>query len=323
MPFPPIRRANTATPDSTFGSLLHAIGCAKAKPQNLQVILRRHSRLTPASFDLFTAPLCPTIDSSLAGLKGLMLTIALDIDTDYQFTGAPWLEYSEENDAATAPLKTFLHHAEGLETLRLNFDTNQFLPQRFLTWFGSAPTPCPSNSSLVTGAALNSLTCLELGMLTVVPETLIRVISRFNLTSISLWKVTLQLSDLNDLHVYPDAWAIFCNALASALPTTILKRVFIGVTSQCAWIKTSEPWARTIEEVRFASDGNRNNRKLANLLTHVAYSASYGSSVKQWLQETAKRTIARDINFSDSASDCEDASEVNTNEVDEIAVDDI
>lgn len=307
MPFPPISRADTVTPDSTFGSLLHAIGCAKARPQSLQVILRRRSRLTPVSFDLFTSRLCSTIDSALAELKSLMLTIALDIDT--YTSGAPWLEYNEENDTATAPLKKFLHHTRGLEMLRLNFDVNQFFAQRFLTWFGFSSIPGSLKSTLIPGVTLNSLTSLELGMLTVVPETLVQIILRFDLVSLSLWKVTLEVPDLNDLHVYPDAWATFCDTLASTLSSsTRLNRIFIGMINQCAWIKTSVPWERMIEPVHFAADGNRNNRQLANLSGKVTYSASFKSSAKIWLQEIAKCTIGNDHNDMKVGFDEEDES---------------
>jgi hypothetical protein len=168
----------------------------------------------------------------LARLKKLMLSISHDEHND---SGAPWR--SRVNRAAAPHLQRSLLHVPKLETLRLNFHSGQFLAYRFLEWLGESeqmPVPAVSlHDDMIQPVSLVHLKDLDLGMLKVSAPTLINVITKFDLVTLNLWRVSILCQRKHDLQAQPDHWARFFSDLADALPaSTHLESVLVGQAHQ-------------------------------------------------------------------------------------------
>lgn len=294
---PPLYRSRPPvkleSPESTFPLILYALGRAQAKPQKVEVFLRKSDKLTPTSFNVLDGYLGAAVIPVLEGLSTLMLTIGLDEPTSF---GLPYLSY--DSSVTDAPLKRLLQHTPNLEALRLNFEEQQFFAYRFLEWLGT-PAPVPFMPTAATPASpiapvpLSNLTAFDLGMLIVAAPTLLNVVTKFNLLSLSLWKVTIHSADDRDLRKAPDHWAGFLQDLADALPaSTQLKSVLLGFIFQGRYTRHKSESVR----IQFASPHtNSGQLNSKDLLDTVKYQADYGSSVKDWLQDMSTRTTVEAV----------------------------
>lgn len=139
-------------------------------------------------------------------------------------------------------------------------------------------------------------------MLTVKDQTLLQVITKFDLTSLSLWKVTLQCDDPGAIYL-PTHWADLLRKLSDTLPaSTRLKHVLIGYASQKGHA--------TVVPVFFKdSEGQQANR--------IEYRSRYGSNVKDWLRVRAAETAVEEPPVMDSSSESGNHSGEDTDGVDE------
>lgn len=318
---PPIHRSRPPvkleSPESTFPLILFALGRAQAKPQKVEVFLRKPDKLTPTSFDVLDSYLGAAVIPVLEGLNTLMLTIGLDEPTSF---GLPYLSY--DRSVTDAPLKRLLQHTPNLEALRLNFEEQQFFAYWFLEWLGT-PAPVPFTSNAATPAcpiapiSLSNLTALDLGMLIVAAPTLLNVVTKFHLLSLSLWKVTIHITDDRDLRKAPDHWATFLQDLSEALPgSTQLKTVLLGFIFQGRYTRHKSESVR----IQFASpQSNSGQPNSKNLLDTIKYQAGYGSSIKDWLQDMSSRTAFEAVDEVEviSEDDSEDEIEIEDEESEE------
>jgi hypothetical protein len=299
-------RLEAIKPDVVFGSLVHALGRANVQPQSVDVILRGGHQLTPSAFTLMPDAARPTI----MNLKKLMLALSpgpLAPDAHH----FPHASYDEAKDLSLVPLKRFLHLLPALETLRLNFSERIGLGAIFLAWL-SSPIDVNQQSfsgvltnGLVAPAALPSLTRLDLGMLNVSANVLAKVLTKFELTSLNLWKVTLRCGDPAMARKEPSCWSNFFESLSSNIEwSTRLKFVHTGILSQTYFDSNRPGSPAAFEPVYFAKDGNRDNRKHDNQTTIVTYKAQYGSKAASWFKE-----IAKSVCLSVTESDKDDSSD--------------
>ncbi|KAK1087036.1 hypothetical protein LTR48_002995 [Friedmanniomyces endolithicus] len=224
--------------------VIYSLGLARAKPSNVEVFLRSHLKLSPASF--------------------------------------------------SAPLKRFLRHTKALETLRLNFEQHDLFGDAILKWLGEpvpiAPHVIEGPTIDVSPLSLSKLRNLDLGMLSTEITTLIKVVAKFDLISINLWKVHLLLKDFDESADDTSPWAIFFETLANTLQSsTRLQRFSVGYARQPARLETIPP-RHFDENVLFAPSGDPGDRRQINAEEKVSYRAEYGSNVKQWLKDVAART---------------------------------
>ncbi|KAF2136604.1 uncharacterized protein K452DRAFT_258856 [Aplosporella prunicola CBS 121167] len=284
------------SPNTLFPLIIDALARAHAVPGNIEVILRKQSKLAPASFDVFSGYKAPDVAPVLGGLKKLLLTIAT---SNYWSDGR-----SSDKDGVTATyLKRFLNHTSNLELLRLNFQPDQALATPVLEWLGH-PAPDPP-------IALPNLTCLDLGMLTVPGPTLVKAIAKWpKLESFNLWKVTLQCANMDELRAEEDGWARLFRNLALALPdTTSIKAVTIGYASQacCSPRNTAHSYfSNTRDEFRiyFSESADAAKAPDSDVDTNkVAYRARYGTNVKDWLKDVAERTTCDKPGFAGDSDD--------------------
>ncbi|KAK1061214.1 hypothetical protein LTR74_011224 [Friedmanniomyces endolithicus] len=263
--------------------VIYSLGLARAKPSNVEVFLRSHLKLSPASFSVGEGYMLPAIGPVLAGLQTLMLHVC---------GGEDGGGFPQGYDAWTqAPIKRFLRHTKALETLRLNFEQYDLFGDAILKWLGepvsAAPHITEGPTIDVSPLLLSKLRNLDLGMLNTNSATLIKVVA--------------------------NPWIIFLEALADTLSSsTRLQRFSIGYARQSARRGTTPP-NHFDENVLFAPSGDPGDRRQSNAEDRVSYRGEYGSSVKQWLKDVAARTWAvKNIPFGrriDREDDNEDADE--------------
>lgn len=157
---------------STFALLLYALGRSNARPESLEVFLRKKyvngHGLSPALFPPLGPNGNPAVLAVISNLQTLMLTIAerafalctrvniyqprLHDFGSPENTG----RYKHDNEYER-PLMHILRIATKLKKLRLNFDPLEWYGSRFVDWLGQ-----PIASTQVEFA---HLTELDLGML--------------------------------------------------------------------------------------------------------------------------------------------------------------
>jgi hypothetical protein len=277
--------------------LLFALGKASVRPTNLEAFLRK-KKMPDRSFDLS----CLQLDVSpvLSGLR----TLLLSLDDARNYIGG----YVSVSNMHTH-LKNFLHHTPLLEHLRLNFTNMPVTPssdvgsESLLRWIGA-----PFGAATKTGPppiAFDHLTTLDLGMLAVIPKTLLQVVSKCpKLESLSLWKVTLSCSE-DRSEENRSLWSVYLPQIGNAFqaPESV-SRVMIGFA---------------VEEYRGARSDGSSDAKFANKVSidgngekvfedpegKASYRKRVGSNAKDWLEDLGKRTFIEKPDLSDYSDDSE------------------
>jgi len=199
-----------------FGLVLHALGLANSTPERFEVFFRHRSDygvgLPLHGLRILDGPLAATVKTVLQGLKILMLTLA-GPDSSMKELLDP---RPSDFERIAHPLKRLLEHAPNLERLRLNFSPDQVYVQGYLEWF-----------AMPTSVDWSNLTCLDIGMVCLQDSVLTSVITKFSLTELNLWKITL-ISSYEDGNESP--WIGFLRRLSalSRHKTRTMRRMTIG-----------------------------------------------------------------------------------------------
>lgn len=127
-------------------------------------------------------------------------------------------------------LKKFLQHMPALKRLRLNFDEDT---NSMLDWLAQSP-PSPSLRTPLIFAqplALAHLTTLDIGMVKVDPANLLKVLTRFELKTFNLWRVTLSVPDRASIknEDEPTAATKFLDKLANSQSVRLVERAMLGI----------------------------------------------------------------------------------------------
>lgn len=319
-------------PDTMLPIIIHALAKANAQPESIEVFLRKDSELRASSFNVFNGPTATGVASVLKDMKTLMLSISIGSQSVF---GVPPQEMTDD-DPVSLPLQHFLTHTPSLECLRLNFHMGSKFAEHVLQWLGR---PCQSSLSThgrrhLPSIALERLTSLDLGMMTVNGSTLVKLVAKFNLHSLNLWKVAVKHE--SDTSIKESLWSRLLTGLSDALgDNTSLHSVMIGFPSQAAYPDVSFGAFGPGHMVQFVADGDPDNLQPENLLRTVKYQASFGSNVKDWLQETASKAVVPDFHrqtpvvvsesesgAGDATDYTEDYDDVDGDEVDEDEADD-
>ncbi|KAG2165630.1 hypothetical protein VTO58DRAFT_102023 [Aureobasidium pullulans] len=276
-------------PEPILPVILYALGTANVVPESIHVFLRKHAKLTPRSFNILDGYMGEKIRPVLGEMKELMLAIALDSPYPSFMPSLP----PDSRTATDATLARLLQCMPKLQTLRLNFDPHQSLGSHFLGWLGSPVpgTPTLSPSSPISSVALPNLTALELGMLNVPASVLLKVLTKFNLESFSMWKCVLHSASLDNEE---DCLGPLLHDLAVALPQpTRLKSVLIGFPSQM-YCDNGFGFGRE-DPICFkpVGAGDVGTYDKAELKSEVKHHAGPGTSMKNWLEMLSKRTHIR------------------------------
>jgi hypothetical protein len=163
-----------------FLNILHALGIANARPENLEIFFRDWGGLSHALSD--TAFRIPTYSETavvpvLAGLKTCLLTV----NPQHRHNAG------EPDDTVRDDFRRFLEFSSNIEHLRLNFPLMRgawqpVSPLEFFKWLADGDIKI-----------LPKLTRLDFGMVTFDASLLLRCLAKFknSLTTVSLWKVKL------------------------------------------------------------------------------------------------------------------------------------
>ncbi|TKA32769.1 hypothetical protein B0A50_00994 [Salinomyces thailandicus] len=294
------------SPEYIFPVILHALAKAELRPENVDVFLRKRIKLTPNSFNVFDPRTTTLLVPVLAGIRRLMLSLSVP----HRF-GAVAVGSSTEA-TLNIPLKRFLSCTPGVQCLRLNFTEHQRFADRFLEWFGLPRQSSTIASTLdecdIPPIELNRLTELDLGMVPIKASTLVKVIAKFRLKSLNLWKMQLMGNDDVALKKHDNYWSRVFTALAGDLAaTTQLQSVMVGFPSQLRRDSQQD------ERIEFVSDGDRDNRQTENLLNMVSYRSTFGSSVTDWLREMAAKAVRQQLPM--PVSDFEDEDEMDDSDI--------
>ncbi|KAK5709418.1 hypothetical protein LTR17_019817 [Elasticomyces elasticus] len=289
--------------------LLYALGSAHATPSNIEVFLRRHPKLTPASFDVVSDVTKPVL--------GALRTVMLHIMASH-----PHHRVSSNDDDLwhQLPIKRFLEHTPAVEELRLNFEPSEMLGHQMLGWLGEDVSTVPASIPHVPSLALPALRTLDLGKLNTDVETLVSVLAKFDLATVNLWQVTLRCKDRIEHEEDTSRWTRFFEALARVLsPSSGLKRFSVGYPNQAygadgSNVINSMLNNADLRRVFFKKDHSADSPKEDK----ASYRAGYGSSIKHWLEEIAERTWMPSYQPIDLTDDSED----DENEEDEDVSDD-
>lgn len=156
-----------------FLLLLQALADADRPVPSIETILRTHQAgLNDTAF--FLGSPNPKMDVVLGGLQQLLLTINPAAETR-AFRSDPQIHPTS--------LESFLLRTTSLKHLRMNFCKHEFTTVQWVL-----------ERLCTTPGLLPVLRRLDLGMMTVMPEVLVNLISKFSATlqHLSLWKVELQ-----------------------------------------------------------------------------------------------------------------------------------
>lgn len=207
-----------------FVVLLSALGSCSAHIANVEVFLRHRPGLPDAAFDILSERTQNAVGRAISRLKVLLLSLEPE---------GVALGDSSINSPCNLRLKKFLHHTSQLEHLRLNFNERDKRPPELLQWLALTPTASVVTSVFdyqSTTAPLPHLTTLDLGMASVPPERLIKILTRFALKSCNLWKINLATGRDIDLTLDPTTNPAqkFFSKLADAMKGSSLHRAKIG-----------------------------------------------------------------------------------------------
>ena len=276
------RSLETISPEHVLPLLFYALGHAKVLPQSIHVFLRKYTKLTQQSFNMLDGYLGVKITPVLGDIKELMLAIGHDTIPyrHHRFTKA-----TKSDIANNLPLARLLQRTPKLETLRLNFEQHQPFGSEFLDWLGSpVPAQTPSTTLVAAPVSLPRLTALELGMATVPANTLLKVLTKFDLESCSLWRIKLYAASASEPE---DCWqALLQNFAAAMRQRTCLRSVLIGHPSQVHYGK--EPHDRNAD-CWFRSVG-ADVDDTSELQKEAKHFAGPGTNMADWLQELSTRT---------------------------------
>ncbi|KAI4834437.1 hypothetical protein E4T44_08077 [Aureobasidium sp. EXF-8845] len=275
------RPLETISPEHVLPLLFYALGHAKVLPESIHVFLRKREKLTQQSFNILDGYLGDKTRPVLGNMRELMLAIGNETPNYIE-----WVTKAATPETTNSPpLARLLEHTPRLETLRLNFEHAQRTAHGFLSWLGS-PVSDPSISStslLVAPISLPRLTALELGMVTVTADILLKILTKFDLESFSLWKVKL-LARLPSEPV--DCWHALLQDLAAALrQKTCLRSVLIGYPSQLHYGR--DPNDRD-DDCFFNRVGAPDN--LSGWVQEEKHHAGPGTLMADWLEELSART---------------------------------
>ncbi|CAK3869614.1 f-box domain containing [Lecanosticta acicola] len=285
-----------ALPESLLPLLISALDAARARPENLEVILRRYP-LKPKSLEIAYHTMKAATPSFLSSLRVLFLTLQHYLD-DSHASARPY----DEGNPFDAPLKRFMHSLSSLEHLRLNFRHPNKWPRHFLDWLGRpASSPSVANQLPVPAVQLPNLTSLELGMATVTGPTLVRVLTKFDLKLFSLWRIAIEVADGTK-----DYWSeIFAELSNDLPPSSRLRTVKLGNLSQA---QKPGHWTRPFGTY-FVPEGTQPHlKKDAQREASADFKAQFtGKTVHQWLKELSERTWVPDMHLRpDPDSDSDD-----------------
>lgn len=197
-------------------------------------------------------------------------------------------------------LAKFLHHATSIEHLRLNFSHG---PSALIGWLSLPPPsqPIKDVSAYCTSSpALSQLSTLDLGMVSVNTTTLAQILGRFQLKSMSLWKVVLTSDHHFDRKTTPMNPATKFLTMLAKLPNLAsnMEHAMLGFLSangekdqdERACIVDFPPLPTATSKKDGKKDGSASPKRPEHQT--VKYRAGHAAGFAAWANEYAGRAVA-------------------------------
>jgi hypothetical protein len=213
-----------------FQTLVCALGKARRNPEDIEILLRRHS--IPDSALNVPEFLLPTVKPVLYNLKKLLLNVDVFFVHKYSQMNGDLLEQGPGRT-----LLQFLAYTSNLTTLRLNLPKNQIEFNEQLLQRLSAPVSGPGSQASPNyfeppPVDLPYLTVLELGQFQARPNIILDIVAKFapTLRDLSLWRMAM-IEAPTAYNPKPNVWAnLFANIMK--VPGIQLHRLKVGMLSQ-------------------------------------------------------------------------------------------
>jgi hypothetical protein len=284
-------RLHCMSPEAILPLILHSLDETSTGLERIEVFLRRN-RLPDGSFDINPGFIRSKALPVLSNLKALLLSIEdRPIDMDDMLRGTHSAERLED---AFYNLRDFLRHTPLLEHLRLNFAQGRPISWRidtFLAWLGTSSGPDIPGISMPV--KLDHLTTLELGMIDIVPHTLVDLFSKFTkLEAVSLWKIELQPTrDSPDEPNYDGKpmWSYYLRKIGEAFKTADNVKTFM-----IGWVTETHRLNVPEQPLRFAGKTNTDGNGVMtfeDVEDVVKYRKRVGRGVAEWLDELAEKAF--------------------------------
>ncbi|KAF2279989.1 uncharacterized protein EI97DRAFT_429746 [Westerdykella ornata] len=219
-------------------NLVYALGVASSKPPNLEIIFRGRDVYSPDNIFCFSRVLLDGMDATLKGFRSVILPPLYLRDPGW--LPSRWTRLAEE-----PALVTFLARINNITHLRLNFHSRAMHERiaGLLMWLALPAPSCESGTSgdsaqasltnnVMRPVGFPHLKRLDLGMLRVRGDHILRVIAKFapTLQELNLWKI--RLGEPNDPNsAKKNVWSIFFQSL-SKLSGLKLNHLLAGELSQ-------------------------------------------------------------------------------------------
>lgn len=186
-----------------FALVIHALGEADARPKGIEVLERQGHHLHDLAFHVLNSSL-PLVVPVLENLEKLHISVHL-----HQLPSNGQMNSRAHTSAGNIEIRRFLSYTKNLKELRINEHRRHHnrnavtLLKIFLDWLSEQPPPPPSldraiaatvpSFSLPPPVDFSKLENLSLGMMTVGPQTLMQVLTKFapTLKRLELWRITL------------------------------------------------------------------------------------------------------------------------------------
>ena len=306
------------SPETILPLILHSLDATSTKLERIEVFLRRN-RIPDTSFDISLDFMRSKAVPVLSNLKALLLSLSdRPVDTEDQMASRG-TDFSKRTEQAFPRLKDFLQHTSLLEHLRLNFTPGGFTSSSWRTdslldWLGTPPGP--GHTMVPTPVTLEHLTTLELGMVYVVPRTLLNIVSKFaRLEALSLWKVTLQQTQNGPADIGRDGnslWSHYLPELGRAfqVPENV-KTLTIG------WLSVNTDPYGVPTETRFAGKTNVDSngiKTFEDVQDVVKYRKRVGSNAREWLEELGEKAFTVETYSADNSDGGVGDSEISEDE---------
>jgi hypothetical protein len=214
-----------------FQSLIYALGRANQTPEEIELLLRRHS-LPDHALNLPNF-LLPAVKPLLHNLKKLLLNADALYVHKYNQVGGSLLEQGPGR-----ALLRFLTQTPNLEHFRLNLvkdqvEANEQLLQRLSIPASTTGSPAMANFFEPPPIKLEYLTSLELGQVLVKSKIVLDLIAKFapTLCHLVLWKITLRDAQPTAHDPKPNLWARFFRNM-NRIPRLQLHHLKAGMLGQ-------------------------------------------------------------------------------------------
>jgi hypothetical protein len=281
----------------TFPLVIEALAAAQANPEGIEVFLNKRQALEASSFNILRGRAGPRVREMVGKLKRLLLVVSSEQILQ------PW------DPSRIRPIQEFLLAADHLEMLRLNmiFGVDE---DPLLRWLSERPFQAgevlhhnndKSTLPLVSPPHFPHLQQLDVGFACMSSMTLAKLLTKFPLRRISLWKIRLlgESGFRDAIELAKKRWPELLKLLAKSLHgSTHIQNITISGVSAGAppnpmlgdkSIQVNWKDLAPSDQLLYSDGRDDPYCKIPQSCTKVEFRAGLGRSASEWLLDAAER----------------------------------